>query len=69
MIDEYDFSWDKGNNEEAWDKKYNDWQERDWIDWLEKNLSFPFEVGRKEDEDDAYFSDVAKHESLNTKRH
>lgn len=30
----------------------------------EKNLVFPFIVERKEDDDDAYFSDIAKHASF-----
>ena len=34
---------------------------RDWIPWLREHLSFPFQVKRMEDEDDAYFTDVAKH--------
>lgn len=29
--------------------------------WLEKNLAFPFMVERKEDDDDAYFTDIAKY--------
>lgn len=45
----------------AFDKKYQEWENRDWMKWLEKNLVFPFIVERKEDDDDAYFTDVAKH--------
>ncbi len=64
----YDSSWNlirskKGNlprSEEALDKKYQEWKKRDWKKWLEKNLVFPFIVMRKEDEDDAYFTDIAK---------
>ena len=56
--DEYDSSWDlvedkKGNlpkNEESWDKKYQEWQNRDWMKWLKENLTFPFMVERKEDD-------------------
>lgn len=67
--DEYDSSWDlveskKGNlpqSEEAWDKKYQEWQKRNWMLWLKGNLTFPFIVERKEDDDDAYFMEVAKH--------
>ncbi len=47
-------------SEEALDKKYQEWNKRDWRKWLEKNLVFPFIVERKEDEDDAYFTDIAK---------
>ena len=65
----HDSSWDlirsKRSNvpkcEDAWDKKYQEWKKRDWGKWLEKNLVFPFIVERKEDEDDAYFTDIAKH--------
>lgn len=65
---DYDSSWNlvmskKGNLskcEDALDKKYRQWKRRDWKKWLEKNLVFPFIVVRKEDEDDAYFTDIAK---------
>ena len=68
--DEYDSSWDlveskKGNlpkSEEAWNKKYQEWMKRDWMKWLRENLSFPVAVKRVDDEDDAYFTDVAKYE-------
>ncbi len=66
----YDPSWDlvrssRGNlpsSEEAYDKKYQEWKTRNWARWLNENLSFPFTVKRKDDEDDAYFTDIAKHE-------
>ena len=48
----------KGNlpaSREAFDKKYAEWQKRDWMKWLEENLTFPFTVTREEDDDDAYF--------------
>lgn len=65
----YDSSWDllisgRGNlpkSEEAFDRKYQEWKKRDWMKWLEKNLAFPFTVERKEDDDDAYFTDIAKY--------
>ena len=67
--DKYDSSWDlvdskRGNlpkSEEAWDKKYKEWQSRNWMKWLEKHLVFPFIIERKEDDDDAYFTDIAAH--------
>ena len=57
----YDTSWDlvldeKGNrptNEAAYDEKSREWQWRDWKKWLEENLVFPFDVIRKEDDDDS----------------
>ncbi|OGW17392.1 MAG: hypothetical protein A3G93_03930 [Nitrospinae bacterium RIFCSPLOWO2_12_FULL_45_22] len=56
----YDSSWDE-DNEELFDKKYAEWEKRKWEAWLKKKLTFPFMVTRKEDEDDAYFTHVAKH--------
>lgn len=65
----YDSSWDliqseKGNlpqSEEAWEKKSKEWASRNWLKWLNSNLSFPFEAKRFDDDDDAYFTDIAKH--------
>lgn len=70
MDNDYDHSWDlrkssKGNlpvRRDAFDKKYQEWEKRDWVIWLNQNLSFPFTVERKEDYDDAYFTDIAKWE-------
>jgi hypothetical protein len=57
----YDSSWDSGS-EKLFDKKYEEWEKRDWMKWLKDNLAFPFKVERMEDEDDAYFTNIAKHE-------
>lgn len=70
MNNDYDHSWDsveskEGNlpvNEELFDKKYEQRERRDWMTWLQQNLSFPFEVDRMEDDDDTFFTDVAAHE-------
>jgi len=70
MTGNYDTSWDliesnKGNlpiDEDAFERKYQEWKTRDWPLWLKDHLIFPFTVERMEDEDDAYFTDVAKHE-------
>ena len=43
-------------SDEAHERKFEEWQVRDWPDWLAKNLTFPFTVTREEDEDDAYFA-------------
>ncbi len=43
-------------SDEAFDQKFEEWQARDWPDWLAKKLTFPFTVTREEDEDDAYFA-------------
>ena len=66
----YDSSWDlikseKGNrpkNKKLYEQKYDEWMERDWLEWLNENLTFPFLAKREEDVDDAYFTDIAKHE-------
>ena len=50
-MNRYDSSWDEGN-EEAWDKIYDKWEDRDWESWLTNNLSFPFLAIRREDERD-----------------
>ena len=44
----YDSSWDE-DNEELFDEKYSEWEERDWESWLNDNLTFPFEIKREED--------------------
>ena len=70
MDSDYDTSWDlvrssKGNlprSREALDQKYVEWEKRDWMKWLKEKLTFPFRVKRVDDEDDAYFTDIAKHE-------
>jgi hypothetical protein len=57
----YDSSWNQGN-EILWNEKYEEWEKRDWEEWLNTNLSFPFRVERKNDEEDAYFTDIADRE-------
>ncbi len=67
MNDNHEHSWDlhkseRGNlpeSEEAFEKKFEEWQSRDSMGWLSKNLSFPFMAVRKEDDDDAYFQEGA----------
>ena len=44
----YDYLWDRDGNEEAWNKKYAEWRNRDWEAWLSENLSFPFIAERTE---------------------
>ena len=70
MEKEYDSSWDleesdNGNlpqDEDAFDRKYAEWEKRSWEPWLRDNLTFPFPAKRMEDEDDAYFTDDADSE-------
>jgi len=55
MTDEkYDSSWDldfgeDGYDEDAFDRKYEEWEGRDWVEWLKAKLTFPFQVERMED--------------------
>jgi hypothetical protein len=46
-------------SDDAFEQKFEEWQTRDWPDWLAENLTFPFTVTREEDEDDAYFAPSA----------
>ena len=70
MTNDYDSSWDLEENEDghlpsdedAFYKIYAEWEKRSWDPWLGNNLKFPFTVERIEDEDDAYFTDIAKSE-------
>lgn len=59
MKPKYDSSWDN-NNEELFDEKYEEWKERDWEDWFEDHLKFPFMAIRKEDMSVEPFSEVDK---------
>lgn len=44
----YDSSWDE-DNEDLFDEKYAEWEERDWKLWLKQNVTMPFKVKRVED--------------------
>jgi hypothetical protein len=48
----YDASWDLSDSWEAFEKKAEEWDRRDWVSWLREHLAFPFEVIRQEDMDD-----------------
>ena len=71
-MDTFDSSWDfeeteSGNtphSEDAFHTIYTKWQQRSWETWLKENLTFPFFVKRVDDEDDAYFTDIADHEAF-----
>lgn len=68
MRKQYDSSWDVEENEEgtlpgnedAFNRMYAAWEKRLWEPWLREKLKFPFQVERMEDEDDAYFSNIAQ---------
>lgn len=53
---QYDSSWDE-SNDDLWDKKFEEWEKRDWSNWLTKILSFPFKVERMEDFESNPFQD------------
>ncbi|MGO9203648.1 MAG: calcium-binding protein [Limisphaerales bacterium] len=57
MKNQNEHLWDGEGYEagDAFDLKYEEWEQRDWMTWLATNLVFPFNVTREEDEDDAYF--------------
>jgi hypothetical protein len=65
-----DTSWDliesnKGYlpiDEDAFEKIYLEWKTRNWPLWLKEHLISPFTVELMEDDDDAYFTDIAKHQ-------
>lgn len=50
--EERDFDPDK----EKWEELPEHWYERDWWEWLEARLKFPFKAERVDDGDDAYFT-------------
>jgi len=50
------------SDEDVFEKIYAEWEKRPWEPWLRNNLKFPFPIERKEDEDSAYFTDVAESE-------
>ena len=56
----YDTSWDQGD-EEAWDRKYEEWGSRDWVECLRANLKFPFRARRREGMDRDIFVSEALH--------
>lgn len=62
MGKECDHSWDldEDRDSDAFDEIYAKWEKRDWEKWLNEKLTFPFEAKRMEDDDDAYFTDIAK---------
>ena len=70
MAEDYDASWDlreseDGNlplDEHAYDRIYAKWEKRFWEPWLREKLNFLFTVERMEDDDDAYFKDIAETE-------
>jgi hypothetical protein len=52
--------WDLDEDDGAFERKFEEWDGRDWMAWLSEHLTFPFTVTREEDEDDAYFTDACK---------
>lgn len=70
MNKDSDYSWDLEEcvqlnlpfNEVRFKEKSRERNRRDWMKWLEQNLSFPFTAKMVDDDDDAYFTDVAERE-------
>jgi hypothetical protein len=48
----------------AFQRKLREWESRDWWNWLNQNLRFPFTAERIEDDYDAYFGDEVVEEAL-----
>lgn len=51
-------------NPQAYERKFREWERRDWWDWLMQNLRFPFTAERIEDHSDAYFRDDVEEETF-----
>jgi hypothetical protein len=63
---QYDSSWDDDSDEDgvledydedAFERKMEQWEERNWRKWLRQYVAFPFTVIREEDMDANPFSD------------
>ena len=55
MDNQNEHLWDGDGDDagDAFDLKYAEWEQRDWMSWLAENLVFPFKVTREEDMDGA----------------
>lgn len=54
MSNQREHLWD-GDGEDAddaFERKLEEWEQRDWMTWLAENLVFPFKATREEDMDD-----------------
>ena len=49
MAQPYDNSWDSDDDSAVFERKCEEWENREWDSWLKANLIFPFEVKREED--------------------
>ncbi|MCF7958358.1 MAG: hypothetical protein K9M57_07920 [Phycisphaerae bacterium] len=62
----YDSSWDLDSGEKKYDKDAYDRisderEERDWVEWLQENITFPFQAERMEDGDVDIFAPEELH--------
>jgi hypothetical protein len=57
----HDHSWNT-RERKGLDRKWPEWEGRDWEGWLRTNLTFPFKAKRIDDDDGAFFTDVAVRE-------
>lgn len=57
VAENYDSSWDSDDDDgEAFDRKCDEWERRNWMAWLTERLAFPFEVRREEDMEENPFN-------------
>ncbi len=57
MAEKYDTLWDDDMDDgDAFERKCEEWERRDWMNWLSERLVFPFEVERKEDMEENFFA-------------
>lgn len=59
MSDKDDHRWALRDSHEAFERKQEEWDARDWPKWLAQHLTFPFTARREDDDGDAYFVEGA----------
>jgi len=55
-VDGRTYRWDSDDDQEM-DRLLEEWAERDWLAWIKEHLRFPFQVRRKDDDDNACFTE------------
>lgn len=59
MLNPEDHRWNSSNQRTAFLEKFEEWESRDWRQWLAEQLTFPFTARRDDDNDDAFFDKEA----------